>query len=474
MSKAPRITMVTYPLAMDASLQKLNRVVYGMERRGVPIDLGILNDIASKARVDANASRSWLDSYVGEKTGRLPAEANWGYAKWLADVLHNRPAEGGLGIPPSPYFAKGRTKPGQRVTDSRAIEWMASTNPEHRDFLNNVRTYRRQQRMENYALTWIGLAIPHPDGTNRLHPSFGMGSDNDSRPGAKTGRFGIKNPALQQVPRDKRKDPYGLRRAFVAGPGQVLLVADYSQLEVVILAHLCVRLFGTRILADRLLPGKPDLHSATAAYVFGQILGQPGILSIPVDQIKKSPEWSRFRDLIKAVRYGLNYLKGEYGFGNGLFETDSNGEICGPAIGEAKAHGLIEGLKAFDPEIATYQEWTLEYITKYKAMPTLAGRWLPLPEMSGDKWQQKRAHRRAVNVPMQGGGQEITAEAMIRLEQAGFEMTLQCHDEIHCLVDDDKADIAKGEMKRIMEAAWPLEAYLKAEVGYGKSWYDAK
>lgn len=465
---------MTYLADLDRTLGEMGGVVYRMERRGVPIDLGVCAEIRDRASADAAETHTWLNNYLGAYTGRLPWNENWAYPEWLKEVVHG-PRPRGLGIPRSPYWSKGRVKPGECKLDSRAIEWLASTNPEHRDFLNRVRTLRRQERMATYAQTWIDLAIPHPDGTHRLHPAFGMAFDTDTRPGARTGRFGIKNPPLQQVPRDKRKDPYRLRRAFVAPPGYRLVVADYSQLEVVILAHLAATLFGRGLLAGRLAPGQPDLHSATARYVFGDILGEAGIRDVPVEGIKSHPVYGRFRDLIKAVRYGLNYGKGSWGFGNTLFEVDDKGEITGPPLGEDRAQGMIDALLAFDPEVREFQDWTRDYITRHHGMPSLAGRWAPFPgAASGDEWVRNRAWRQASNWPMQAGGQEVTAAAMLQLDREGFNLTLQVHDELHALVPEDRVDAAIPRMKDIMEHAWPLRAYLKAEPKAGANWEETK
>ena len=466
--------MVTALDRLDAALAATGRVVYAMERRGVCVDRDVCADIRDKAGADAVESRRWLDGYLGAHTGRLPWRSNWLYSEWLKDAVHgDRP--GGLGIQKSPYKSKGKVKPGETCLDSRAIEYLAAVVPEHRAFLNRVRTYRRQLRVAAYAENWLELAVPHPDGTWRLHPAFGMAFDSDNRPGARTGRFGVKNPPLQQVPRDKRKDPYRLRRAFVAPPGKRLLVMDYGQLEVVILAHLSAVLFGKGLLAARLEPGQPDLHSATARYVFGEVLGERGILDVPVGDIKAHPVYGRFRDLIKAIRYGLNYGKGEWGFGNTLFEVDANGEIAGPPLGEDRARGMIQALLAFDPEIKEFQDWARAYITKHHGMPSLAGRWIPLPDAgSEDEWKRNRAWRQACNFPMQAGGQEITAKAMVDLDAAGFDLVLQVHDELHAWVDEDRADLECHNMKTIAESAWPLRAYLKAEPKHGASWEGCK
>lgn len=461
------------------NLQALSNVVYSMERTGVPVDLEVCADIKGKAEADALESRAWLDAYVGEATGRPEEDANWNYAQWLVELLHNSPTDAtpGLGIKPSPFWGKGRVRldEGERKTDARAMDYMASINPEHRDFINRVKKYRQQQRMANYAESWIVLAIKHPDGSMRLHPSFGMAFDTDDRPGAKTGRFGIKNPPLQQVPRDKKKDPYRLRRAFIAPPGHVLVVADYSQLEIVVLAHICVRLFGATGLRDRLYKGKPDLHSATAQYVFGTVLGNPGILDIAIADIKSHPVFGRFRDLIKAIRYGLNYGKTSWGFGNTLFELDDKGDIAGPPMGEERAQVMIDALLDMDPEVRWYQEFIRQYGRQHGMIPSGEGRWTILPGFrSTDKWEFARAEKAGDNWPMQTWAQEIVAASMVELHRRGIQQTLQVHDELHAIVPEDKVDLAEAAMEAVMENHYQLQAPLTAEPHHGKTWEDAK
>ncbi len=455
-------------------LQKLGGVVYSMERHGVPIDLDVCAEIQKQAQADEVETLARLNALAGETCGIV--KTNWNYAQWLVEFLH-APRPFGLGLKPSPYWGKGkvRLEKGERKTDAKALDWLTSQNPEFRQLLNDIRAYRRQHRMANYAETWQSLAIRHDDGSYRLHPSFGMADDTDDRAGAKTGRFGIKNPALQQVPHDKKKDPYRLRRAFVATPGHVLVVADYSQLEVVILAHICVRLFGMTGLRDRLLPGKPDMHSATAKYVFGDTMGNEYMQAIAVDQVKGDPIAGRFRDLIKAVRYGLAYCKGSYGFGNTLFETDDKGDICGPAIGEARAQVLIDALKGMDPELGMYQEWVPRYLAKHKMMPSLEGRWAPALEITSDfEWAVKRVIRQMTNWPMQAGGQEVVLAAMIALWEAGVQMSLQVHDELHFMVPEDELEAALPLIQDLMEHTTRLEAPLKASPGVGANWEEAK
>lgn len=450
------------------NLQALSRVVYGMERRGVPIDLEICADIAGKAETDEAESLLWLNDYA-----KVPAgEENWNYAQWLVELLHEK-----MKIAPSPYWFKGkvRLEEGERKTDARALEYMAAINPEHRAFLVRIQKLRRQHRMANYARGWIDLALPHPDGSHRLHPSFGMAFDTDDRPGAKTGRFGIKNPALQQVPRDKKKDPYRLRRAFIAPPGHLLVVADQTQLEIVILAHICVKLFGATGLRDRLAKGMPDLHSATAQYVFGEVLGNKEILLVPTGDIKEHALFGRFRDLIKAIRYGLHYGKTDWGFGNTLFELDDKGDIVGPPLGQERAGEMIRAMLQMDPELLWYQEFIRQFGHLHQMIPSGEGRWAPLPGFgSRDKWEVARAQKAGLNWPMQTWAQEAMAAMMVEIDRRGIGQSLQVHDEIHALVPEDRVEWAEKEMQDVMENFYPLLAPLQAKPHHGINWEQAK
>jgi len=441
-----------------------------MERHGVPIDLEVCADIRNQARADEAATLEKLNAFAGEHGF---TDTNWNYAQWLVGFLHSPQ---GLHLPPSPYWSKGKVKlwQGEKKVDGTALDWMASIHHEYREILNLIRKYRQQHRMGTYAESWITLAVKHPDGSFRLHPSFGMADDSDSRPGAKTGRFGIKNPALQQVPIDKKKDPYRLRRAFIATPGHRIVVADYTQLEIVILAHICHRLFGATGLRDRLLPGQPDMHSATAKYVFGDVLGTPEVLACTDLTLFKSDDiLKRFRDLVKRIRYGLAYGKGDYGFGNTLFELDSAGDIVGPPMGEERAGVLRNALLDMDPELRWYQEWVWEYGRATQMFPSLEGRWNPGRDiLSSETWVANRRYRQWLNWPMQTGGQEIVIAAMLALDELGETMSLQVHDELHFMVPEDRDDFSA--IQHAMEHTTQLDAPLRADPHVGSTWEETK
>lgn len=267
----------------------------------------------------------------------------------------------------------------------------------------------------------------------------------------------------------------------MAPPGYVLVVADYSQLEIVVMAHICVRLFGATGLRDRLYPGQPDMHSATAKYVFGDVLGVPEVLACTdLAEFKTNPILKRFRDLVKRIRYGLAYGKGDYGFGNTLFELDADGNIIGPPIGEEKAGIFRNALLDMDPEVRQYQEWVWNYGYEHKMFPSLMGRWDPgevircKDRRGNPDWQAKRKYRQWENWAMQAGSQEIVFMVMIALAEAGLTQSLQVHDELHFWEREDNLAISIPRIQDIGEHTIKLEAPLKFVPHAGATWEDGK
>ena len=468
------------PAAYDAGfLGPLSEAVRAMEYRGVPVDLDRAAELESQFRKELDVTRQGLTEWAeaihvppmwNSKTRRDEFPPNWNSHDQLVRVLHGDV----LGLPPSPYMKKGAVPEGKVSTDDRALEWVSAANPEHRDGINLVRKLRKQERMLGYLVDWRELAVKHEDGW-RLHPSYGLSSDFDDRPGAVTGRFGVKNPPLQQVP---SRGEYGalLRSVFRAPPGKRLIVADYSQLEVVILAHICFMLFGATGLLHRLDRGVPDIHSATAKYVFGTVLGDEVARAADLSEFKKKGTHpAHLRDLVKAIRYGLNYGKGAQGFGVTLFTPS------GDPIGAERSQEMIDALLDMDPEIREYQDFTRRFIEEFHGYHSLLGRWLPLPlATSWKRGERNRAWRRALNYPMQAGGQEVTGSAMIVahrdevLRQLGAEMLLQVHDELIFWVPEDNADKATARVTEDMETALPLQAVLQAPAHHADRWNEAK
>lgn len=456
-------------------LAPVGRVVMDMERRGVPVDLGTLAGIQARMEAQAAALRRELADWC-------PSDINWASWQQLAEWLHGgRTDESpigpvwGLGLPPSPYCKKGEVPDDKISTDDRALEWIAGHNEAHRAPINALRQLRQCERMARYARDWQAAALGHPDGTTRLHPSFGLGSDHDTRPGAVTGRFGVKNPPLNQVPRNPAKDPAGMRSAFVPPPGCRLVVVDYSQLEVVILGHLIATLFGdSDPLVQKLRSGE-DIHGPAARYIFGELGGDAEVAGAPVPEFKRVPKLKALRDLGKIGIYGKNYGKGVKGFATSTFLP--NGE----PLGMERAALLSEGLDKFYPGVPRYQAFVRKFIEAEALIVSLFGRWQPLPNARSPKqgWRN-RAWRQALNYPMQAGGQEIMALALCliasdpELRDLGYVVALVVHDEIYGWCPEANADRALSRVNHLMCSAVDLLCPLRAEGHHGDTWRNCK
>lgn len=441
-------------------LAPVGRVVMQMERTGVPVSLPDLADIERRMAEAATGYRAILNEWTGGQ------DINWNSWKQLAKWLHED-----LKLPLSPYCKKGEVPDGRISTDDRALEWIGGHNPAHRAPINALRSLRQAERMARYARDWSGSVVHHADGTSRLHPTFGLGSDRDTRPGAKTGRFGVKNPALNQVPRNH--DPAGMRRAFIAPPGMRLVVVDYSQLEVVELGHIIAGLFGyDDPLVSKLQAGE-DIHSPTARLIFGELAGNAEIANCPLDEFKKRHGLER--DLAKAGLYGKNYGKGRRGFATSVFLPS------GEPLGMDRATLLDEGLNRALPGVPKYQDFVREFIGREGLIVSLFGRWMPLPYARADRMGlRNRAWRQALNYPMQAGGQEIMALALIailadrELADLGYMVSLVVHDEIMGWAPEANAERALARVKHLMTETVQLRVPLKAAGHTGANWLEAK
>lgn len=463
-------------------------VTNAMERTGVPVDPDKLRAIDAEMTSKGTELRAELKKWCGR-------DINWNSWQQLAHWLHDEPNNGGLGLAPSPYCKKGEVADDKIATDDRALEWLAGHNPEQRHGIQTLRSLRTHERMGRYARSWLNVAIPHPDGTVRLHPSFGLGSDRDTRPGAKTGRFGVKNPALNQVPTKTEaagelgvpKDPAYIRRAFVAPPGKRLVVVDYSQLEVVELAHCIAKLFGPDDTLVKMVRDGRDIHGPLAKRAFGELANDQEVANAIIEmrdtpkgpkeynEFKLVPKLKLLRDLGKAGIYGNNYGKGKKGFATSVFLPD------GSPLGDLRASLLVDGLNDLYPGIRRFQEFIREFIERHGYIVSLYGRWMPLPDARAQqRGLRNRAWRQALNYPMQAGGQEIMALALIaihahpRLRELGYELLMVIHDEILGMAPEENAEECLSIVERIMVEVVELLAPLKADGATGSNWKDAK
>lgn len=450
-------------------LAGIDEGVYTMERNGIIVDTAFCDTQAEVAAGDIADRWAELVTVFGEErtTSCFGLPPQMGHAgespKEIASLLHSE-----LSLKPSPYWRKGLCKPGEIKCDATALGWLAREYPDYQKALVTMLELRKARACYKYLHKLPGFVAS--DG--RVHPVFGAANDDDSRCGAVTGRLAVKLPELQQIPKNKKKDKYRIRKAFSAAAGNVILEADYTALEVVILAHITKVLFGDTDLEAACAPGK-DIHSDNALYVYRDFLGMEGMEGITAGQLKEHPVFGFLRDLIKAVWYGLQYGKGAYGFGSTLFDEH------GVAIGEERAGALVEGILTLRPAIRRYQDFVRQYITKNRGIPSLLGRWEDLSDLiPGKQWAENRAWRKALNFPMQAGGADIVGIAMLavvmckKLIALGFKLILQIHDALLFEGPRENAEEAGALVSSLMTTDMPLAVKLAAPAHFGDTWED--
>lgn len=457
-----------------ARMNELERQIIVMEQNGFALDTGYCETAAKKARGEEEVCLTELQKLTTSLG--VSGEVNWASPMQLIKLLHED-----LGLPPSPVWKKGRVKvdAGERKTDEAALGWIrenASGNAV--SLIDELIRLRRIRGAIKYLEKLPGYVAP--DGL--VHAVSGPSADSDERAGTITWRLASKNPEVMQIPSDPAKDWFRIRKAFVAPPGYKLLVADESALEVVILGHLLIELFGDHQLAEMVAPGAPDIHSVNARLVFGKYLGwtrhSRKVEEYPLECFKDPsyPGLVQLRQDIKAVWYGLMYGKSAYGFATSLRDADGN------PIGEQAAQRIIDALYSAVPGVPKYQSYVLSYIQAHHGIPGLSGAWCDLSELtkSGDTWKVKRAHRIAQNYPMQEGGARVIGHAMVEIGKdtellsTGLLVERQIHDELDFRFPDG-ADL--GAIKRGVErhmTSFPLRSYLSVKMGVGTNWDSCK
>ncbi|WP_457664814.1 DNA polymerase I [Thiolapillus sp.] len=277
--------------------------------------------------------------------------------------------------------------------------------------------------------------------TGRVHTSYHQAV-------AATGRLSSSDPNLQNIP-VRTEEGRRIRKAFVAEPDFVMLAADYSQIELRIMAHLS----GDQGLLEAFSKGL-DIHRATAAEVFGA----------------ESPETvsAEQRRSAKAINFGLIYGMSAFGLAKQL------------GIGRQEAQEYVELYFSRYPGVKAFMDRTREQAHEDGFVETLFGRRLYLPEInSRNGMRRAAAERTAINAPMQGTAADIIKRAMIRMdawleeEKPPVRMVMQVHDELVFEVKEDQLDPVKEKIRSIMETAAELKVPLVVDVGVGDNWEEA-
>lgn len=396
----------------------LVRTVAEMERAGVLVDAGILRKLSQDFAVRMNGFEAEIHALAGHPF-------NVGSPKQLGEVLFDQmQLTGG---------SKG--KAGAWSTDADTLEDLAA---QGHAIAEKVLSWRMFQKLRSTYTESLPQQIDPR--TGRVHTAFSLA-------GTVTGRLSSSDPNLQNIP-IRTEDGRSIRRAFVAAEGNVLISADYSQIELRLLAHVA----NIPALKQAFVDGV-DIHAKTASEVFG----------VPLAGMT-----SELRRRAKAINFGIVYGISAFGLARQL------------SIPQGEAANFIKIYFERFPELKTYMDNMKEQCRQQGYVETLFGRKCHLPGIT-DKNQARRsfAERQAINAPLQGTAADIIKRAMNHmpsaLRQAGLSarMLLQVHDELLFEVPAAEAAATASVVKSVMEGAAALSVPLTVEVGTGPSWAEA-
>jgi DNA polymerase I len=392
-------------------------VLARMEHAGVKIDTTALGKMSTELERESAAKAREIYDAAG-------MEFNIGSPKQLGDVLFNK-----LNLPKPVKYGKGRVA----STAVDVLEDLAEDHPIARMVLD----YRQLTKLKStYVDTLPALINP---ATGRVHTTFGQ-------TGTATGRLSSANPNLQNIP-IRTQLGRGIRAAFIAEPGHVLLTADYSQIELRLLAH-----FSRDPLLVEAFRRGDDIHTLTASQVFG------------VAPLEVTPDHRR---QAKVVNFGIVYGLSPFGLSQNL----------GIETSEAKL--FITNYFDTYKGVRTFIDKTLEEARRDLKVKTLFGRIRPIPDINSKNFTQRGfAERTAVNTPLQGTAADLIKIAMIRIDALLRErslkskMTLQVHDELVFEVPETEIDTMKSLVREQMERVHELAVPLLVEMGIGPNWRD--
>lgn len=442
-------------------------VLSNMESRGVTLDIEYLERKHNLATEKTQELLAKLNNWAYDYCRQTEEELNWNSPAQLSVFLYeykNMPIPAVIGT----ASAAKRNNKREQSTSEASLHWLSDNakSATDRDYLRVLLEAKR-----NTKLTQFLAKLPEhvsPDG--RLRCSIGPNTD--------TGRLSSRNPNLQQIP--TRNDVYGIRKAFAAPKGKLLVVADYSQLEMFVLAHYLRYVLNDDSLANDLQSG--DVHTNTAFRIWGEELRKKNVTKENIKEVAK-----RYRDNAKTVNYAIPYGKTAAGLGAQILDAS------GAPIGKEAAQEILDAYFEAYPGMGELFETWREEARSTGEVRTLLGRTRPLPRAtSSDKWERFAAERRAVNTPVQGSAADIVTAAMLRcntdllpgmsqwhnktLASLGAELILQVHDELIFEVPERNAENAMEEIKKTMENPFeePLLVQLKVDAEIGRSWGECK
>jgi DNA polymerase-1 len=390
----------------------LIRILADMEHAGIGLDTAFLSEF----RVDLNERIAALEVAIHEHAGR---QFNINSTLQLRSVLFDE-----LGLPVSKKTPKGAPS-----TDASVLEKLAS---EH-EIVADLLKFRELDKLRS---TYVDSLLNLVDEDGRVRGRF-------NQTGAATGRLSMERPNLQNIPA-RSEEGRAIRQAFVAEPGSTFLVADYSQIELRILAHLSLDVG----LIDSFL-NDVDIHAATAARVN----------DVPIAEVTDA-----MRRTSKMINFGLLYGMEAYGLAQRL------------DISRTEAQRHIDTYFEQFPDVRAYMSGIVDQARDTGYTTTIEGRRRYLPELNSPRTRDRQmGERMALNAPIQGSAADIIKKAMINLdkelEAAGLSarMLLQIHDELVLEVPEDEVDEVRDLTVATMQGVARLHVPLKVSYGIGST-----
>lgn len=387
-------------------------VLYDMEKQGFQVKVDALKALGDKYEEEIASLTKTIYDYAG-------GSFNVNSPKQLGEVLFDK-----LGLPSDK----------KRSTAQDKLEHLSMLHP----IIPSILRYRQIAKLKS---TYVDGMLPLLDDKGKLHTLFRQAV-------TATGRLSSTEPNLQNIP---VRTPEGrqLRETFVASPGNTLVVADYSQIELRIMAH-----FSADDNMVRSYLNGEDIHAATAAKVYG----------VPLQEVTHD-----MRSSCKAVNFGIIYGISDFGLAANI----------GTSVKRAKE--FIDKYFELYPGVKAYMDRIVEQGKQDGYVATLSGRRRMLPELNSPVYTVRQfGERVAMNMPLQGTASDIIKIAMIKVYHAFLakglrsKMILQVHDELVVDTYPDEVERVKAILKEEMEHVYTLRVPLVASIGSGETWVDAK
>jgi len=394
-------------------------VLARMEAAGVKIDTAMLSKLSAHLEKECDAKAREIHTKSGHKF-------NINSPKQLGDVLFNK-----LNLPKPVKYGKGKTI-------STAVDVLEELSAEH-EVPRLVLDYRQLSKLKSTYVDALPVLLNHE--TKRLHTTF-------NQTGTATGRLSSINPNLQNIP-IRSELGREIRAAFIAEPGYLLLSADYSQIELRLLAH-----FSEDPLLVEAYQRGDDIHTLTAAQVFG----------VPMAEVT-----AEHRRRAKAVNFGIVYGLSPFGLSQQL------------GIEQREAKTFIDAYFEKYKGVRTFIDRVLAETRRDQKVRTLFGRVRPIPDINSKNANMRGfAERTAVNTPLQGTAADLIKLAMIQIDhELGVRnlksrMLLQVHDELVFEVPEAEIDSMRELVQDKMENVYELKVPLRVEMGVGPNWREVE